>query len=166
MTITVGCPILKEGKIILIRQEEALMEKKSWDDIPSLGLELDTGNALKKSGDNRAAVRLVSQDLLEMLTDGGKVIYVKVATGKRVLSRKGVLRDINQNGMGFQMSAHGLKKNESIQVGAMLGRRGFKTNAVVRWTSNDKVGVEYINPRPDDYSFLAELYAAKKLSRI
>jgi hypothetical protein len=48
----------------------------------------------------------------------------------------------------------------------MLGRRGFKTNAVVRWTSNDRVGVEYINPRPDDYSFLAELYGAKKLGRI
>ena len=91
----------------------------------------------------------------------------QVATGKKgVLSRKGVLRDINQNGMGFKMSAHGLKKNESIRIGVMLGRRGFKTNAVVRWTSNDRVGVEYINPRPDDYSFLAELYGAKKLGRI
>ena len=143
------------------------MDKKpSWDNIPSLKLDLDNNESSAETSDNRAAVRLVSQDLLKMLTDNAKVIYVRVGTRKGILPQKGVLRDINQNGMGFKMSAHGLQKNDSIRIGTMLGKRGFKTNAVVRWATNDKVGIEYVNPRPDDFGFLSELYSAKIFNRI
>jgi len=139
------------------------MEKKAnWDDIPSLGLQLEQ-DASKKKTDNRAEVRLFSRDLLELFMMDCGVIYVQVAKDKKNV-KKGIILDINQKGMGFQLAAHGLKKNDSILLGTLLGTRGFKTNAVVRWAKQDKVGVEYINPKPEDYHFLSELYGAKILN--
>ncbi len=144
------------------------MDKKpSWDDIPSLNLELDSGDVpSQEEKDLRGAVRLISRDLLHMLMAEAKVIYVQVATRKGVLKKKGILQDINQGGLCFIMPAHGLRKNDQIKIGAMLGKRPFKTDAIVRWATNDKLGVEFINPKPEDVEFLAELYSAKILNRV
>jgi hypothetical protein len=144
------------------------MEKKpSWDDIPSLNLELDNGDTAEGEGkDLRSAVRLISRDLLHMLMEEAKVIYVQVATRKGVLKKKGILQDINQGGLCFIMPAHGLHKNDQIKIGAMLGKRPFKTTAIIRWATNDKVGVQYVNPKEEDVTFLAELYSAKILNRV
>ena len=143
-----------------------MAKKSSWDDIPSLGLQLER-NVLKKKQDNRAEVRLVSRDLLELLMmDTSGSIYVQVISGKGKPVKKGTLLDINQKGMGLQMAAHGFKKNDFILIGTLLGQRGIKVNAVVRWAKQDKVGVEYINTKPEDYNFLSELYTAKILNSI
>ncbi len=142
------------------------MEKKpSWNDIPSLGLQLET-DELNKKRDNRAEVRLPCRDLLElfMLDTGTIAVQVKPAQGKTV--QKGFLLDINQKGMGLELEAHDLKKNDSILIGTKLGQRGFTTSAVVRWARSNKIGVEYINPKPEDYTFLSELYGAKILNNI
>ncbi|HHL33397.1 MAG TPA: PilZ domain-containing protein [Desulfobulbaceae bacterium] len=142
------------------------MEKKpSWNDIPSLGLQLET-DELNKKRDNRAEVRLPCRDLLElfMLDTGTIAVQVKPAQGKTV--QKGLLLDINQKGMGLEIEAHDLKKNDSILIGTVLGQRGFTTSAVVRWARPNKIGVEYINPKPEDYTFLSELYGAKILNNI
>jgi hypothetical protein len=64
------------------------------------------------------------------------------------------------------MPAHGLHKNDQIKIGAMLGKRPFKTTAIIRWATNDKVGVQYVNPKEEDVTFLAELYSAKILNRV
>ncbi len=141
--------------------------KPSWDDIPSLELSLEDGNDTSaKDIDHRNAIRMVSQDLLEMLTDKAKLISVQVFTRKGLLEKKGILQNINQGGMCFLMAAHGMQKNDSIQIGTMLGRRPFKTNAIVRWGTNDQVGVEYVTPKPEDVSFLSELYGAKILNHV
>ncbi len=148
------------------RREEILMKKKqSWDDIPSLGLQLEQ-DELNQKRDNRAEVRLPSRDLLElfMLDTGAIAVQVTPVQGKPV--RRGFLLDINQKGMGLRMEAHDLRKNDSILIGTVLGRRGFTTRAVVRWARRNKIGVEYINPKPEDYTFLSELYGAKILNNI
>jgi hypothetical protein len=144
------------------------MEKKpSWDDIPSLNLELDDGDTGEdETKDLRGAVRLISRDLLHMLMEEAKVIYVQVATSKGVLPKKGILQDISQTGLCFIMPAHGLHKNEQIKIGTMLGKRPFKTAAIIRWATNDKAGVQYVNPKEEDVTFLAELYSAKILNRV
>ncbi len=143
------------------------MDKKvSWDDIPSLDLSLETEKDVEKTKDHRTAVRMVSQDILKMLTENAQVIYVRVATRKGMLNKNGILQDINQGGLCFLMAAHGLQKNDSIKIGAMLGKRPIKTNAVVRWVTKDQVGVEYVDIKPEDVSFLAELYSAKILNRV
>jgi len=143
------------------------MEKKiSWDDIPSLQLEIDDDDTFAESRDNRAAVRLSAQDFLKMLKDNVKIIHVLVANRKGVLKKKGILQDINQGGLSFIMPTHGLRKNEEIKIATMLGKKVFQTKAIVRWVTKDRVGIEYVNPSPEDIDFLAELYAAKVLNRV
>jgi hypothetical protein len=141
-----------------------MAKKTSWDDIPSL--ELGVNDTAEKTIEDRTAVRLVSRDILKLVIDNAKAIYVKVATGKGVIKKAGILQDINQNGMGFKMSSHGLQKNESIRIGTMLGKRAIQTNAIVRWANKDQAGVEYIDPEPKDVKFLSELYSAKILNRV
>jgi hypothetical protein len=145
-----------------------LMAKKpSWDDIPSLNLELDDGDTpAGQEKELRSAVRLISRDLLHMLMEEARVIYVQVADSRGILKKKGILQDINQCGLCFIMPGHGLRKHDSVKVGVMLGKRPFKTAAIVRWATNDKVGVEYVRPNPDDVEFLKELYSAKILNRV
>lgn len=141
------------------------MDKKpSWDDIPSLSLELEDKNAAEETSRRGGRVRLLAQDVLSILKGNAKVI-VQVATTEGILSKKGILHDIHQNGMCFIMPAHGLQKNVSIRIGTMLGDHAFQTSAVVRWVTQDKVGLEYVNPRQDDVTFLSELYSAKMLKK-
>ncbi len=141
-----------------------MVKKRSWDDIPSLGLQLEKDN-LHQNKDNRAEVRLLSDELLDLLMLETNIIAVQIA-GVQGRPLKGLLLDINQKGMGVQLTSHDLKKNDPVVLGTMLGRRGFKTKAVVRWTQGDKIGVEYVDPRRDDYFFLSELYGAKVLNSI
>ena len=141
-----------------------MAKKTSWDDIPSL--ELGVNDTAEKTIEDRTAVRLVSRDILKLVIDNAKAIYVKVATSKGVIKKTGILQDINQNGMCFKMPSHCLQQNNSIKIGTMLGKRAFQTNAIVRWVSNDKARVEYVNPEPKDVKFLSELYAAKILNRV
>lgn len=142
------------------------MDKKpSWDDIPSLEIGTDDATA-EKTGKDRTAVRMVSRDILQLVMDNAKVIYVKVATSRGIIKKVGILQDINQNGMCFTMSCHGLQKDDSIKIGTMLGKRAFQTNAIIRWASKNEAGVEYVNPEPKDVKFLSELYSAKILNRV
>lgn len=141
------------------------MDKKpSWDDIPSL--ELGINDSAEKTIEDRTAVRLVSRDILKLVMDNAKSIYVKVATSKGVIKKVGILQDINQNGMCFKISSHGLQIDDPIKIGTILGKRAFQTNANVRWVSKDQAGVEYVNPEPKDVKFLSELYSAKILNRV
>ncbi len=142
-----------------------MKKKPSWDDIPSLELGIDD-TVEEKTFEDRSAVRLVSRDILKLVMDNAKAIYVKVATSKGVIKKVGILQDINQNGMCFKMTGHGLQKDQFIRIGTMLGKRAFQTNAVVRWVSKDQAGVEYIDPDPKDVKFLSELYSAKILNRV
>lgn len=143
------------------------MENKSgWDDIPTLKLELDDNVTSEKTPGRRTAQRLGCQDLLKMLLDNTRVIYVRVITRQGTLPQNGILKDISQDGMGFIMPAHGLQGDDSIWIVTKLGNFMFKTKAIVRWATNDQVGVEYVNANPEDIIFLSELYAAKILNRI
>jgi hypothetical protein len=141
------------------------MDKKpSWDDIPSLELGID--NTAEKTIEDRTAIRLVSRDILKLVMDNAKAIYVKVATSQGIIKKVGILQDINQNGMRFKMSFHGLHQDDSIKIGTMLGKRAFQTNAIIRWASKNEAGVEYVDPEPKDVKFLSELYSAKILNRV
>ncbi|MEA2114855.1 MAG: PilZ domain-containing protein [Thermodesulfobacteriota bacterium] len=139
-------------------------KKPNWDDIPSLKLGVD--DTAEKTSEKRTAVRLVSRDILKLVMDDAEAIYVKAANSQGVIKNVGILRDINQNGMCFKMSSHGLQVDDSIRIRTLLGKRAFQTNANVRWVGKDRAGVEYVNPEPKDVKFLSELYAAKILNRV
>jgi len=145
------------------------MEKKiSWDDIPTLTLdsEEDAEDILADEESQRTAVRLSSNELLKMLMEDSKGISIQIATRRGILPQKGVLQDLSQNGMRFIMLDHGLQKNDTIKFLTIIGKRPLKARAIVRWTNKDVVGLEFVDPRPEDVSFLAGLYSAKVLNRV
>ena len=143
-----------------------MKKKMSWDDIPSLDLSMDHDDVAEEMIDKRSAVRMVSKDILLMVNQNAQIIYVRVATANGILPTRGVLEDINQGGLCFHMSGHGLLKKQSVKIQVMLGQRLFTTNAQIRWINKKKVGLQYVNPAPEDVNFLAELYSAKILNRI
>ncbi len=137
-----------------------MAEKPSWDDIPSLGLSLDDGAS--EPADHRAAVRLPTRDLQDLLMMPRGPLPVKVRYDKRI--KTGALVDISQKGMGIRLQqGHGLGKDMIIGLSSRLGKRSLSVKAIVRWSAPDKIGVEFINPKKEDYEFLSELYAAKVL---
>lgn len=138
------------------------MEKKpSWDDIGSIKLEMDDGTTKDDSFERRSSGRLSSKDIKNMLHDKIKVIQVQVATRSGGLPLKGTLENIHGKGMCFTMPGHGLTKDDSIVVATLIGKRVLKSQAIVRWRTDEKVGVEFINPNEEDASFLKELLSAK-----
>ena len=138
-----------------------MVDKPSWDDIGSIKLELDDGTNQDGSVERRRSSRLSSKDIKNMLHDNIKVIQVQVANNSGVLPQKGVLENIHENGICFNMPGHGLKKDDAIIVATLISKRVIKTQAVVRWHTEDKAGVEFINPNEDDVSFLRDLLSAK-----
>jgi hypothetical protein len=142
-----------------------MVKKPSWDDIPSLNLELDDKSDAEETRRRGGKVRMLARDVLSILKGNARVILVQVATSKGVLPKKGILHDIHQNGMCFIMPAHGLQKDDTIRIGTMLGEHAFQTNAIVRWATEEKVGIEYVNPQQEDVVFLSELYSAKMLKK-
>ena len=143
-----------------------MAKKPSWDDIPSLDLKMDQDPDEDSSTEQRANPRLSTTDVREMFRVKGGALYVHVATTTGMLKKKGLLQDINHTGMCFIMPAHPLHKGQIIRVGTVLNRFVFKTKAEVRWHTNDQVGIKFIDPKPEDVSYLAELYAAKVLNKI
>jgi hypothetical protein len=134
--------------------------KKSWDDIPSLGLSLDDGSS--QPAEHRAAVRLPTRDLQDLLMMPQGLLPVRVRYKDR--TRTGALVDISQKGMGIQLQdGHGLIRDMIITLSSRLGERSLSVRAVVRWAVPDKIGVEFVDPKKEDYEFLSELYAAKVL---
>jgi len=134
--------------------------KPGWDDIPSLGLTLDDGPP--ESADHRAAARLRTRDLQDLLMMPRGLLPVKIRHANRI--RMGALVDISQKGMGIQLNkGHGLDRDMMISLQARLGKRSLAVKAIVRWAAPDKIGVEFVDPKKEDYEFLSELYAAKVL---
>jgi len=145
-----------------------IMEKKiSWDDIPTLSLasEEDSEDLLTDDESRRAAVRLSSNELKKMLLETPKGISIQIATRRGILPQKGTLQDLSQSGICFIMPDHGLQKNETIKFFTIIGKRPLKSRAIVRWTNKDMVGLEFVDPNPEDVGFLAELYSAMVLNR-
>jgi len=140
----------------------------TWDDIPSLtlGLNDEAEEILTKDKAQRTAARLSSKELLKMLLEDTHGISIQIATRRGILPHKGILQDLSQSGMRFIMPNHGLKKNDTIKFLTIIGKRPLKSRAIVRWTDNDMVGLEFVDPRPEDVSFLSELYSAKVLKRV
>ncbi len=137
-----------------------MAKKSSWDDIPSLGLTLDNGTS--EPAEHRSAVRLPTRDLQDLLMMPRGALPVKVRHKDRI--RTGALVDISQKGMGIQLKdGHGLIRDMVVTLASRLGERSLSVRAVVRWAAPDKIGVEFIDPKKEDYEFLSELYAAKVL---
>ncbi len=136
-----------------------MSEKLSWDDISSL--ETATGSNDNSFVEHRSAIRMTTQDIQDVLLDTSENIWIRIATQDGVLPGKASLDDINHRGMCFVMAGHGLEVDESILIGGIIGDRLFKCRAVVRWQSDERVGVKFIDVSIEDKTFFKDLFSAK-----
>ena len=143
-------------------------QKTSWDDIPTLSLDDDAESMLteEEKKQQRTTIRLDCNALLKMAMEDTQKITIQIATRKGVLPNKGTLQDLSQTGMRFSLPDHGLHINDVIQFLTRIGNRPIKAKAIVRWTNNDLLGIEFVNPNPEDVHFLSQLHAAIRLNRV
>ncbi|WP_456385066.1 PilZ domain-containing protein [Desulfolithobacter sp.] len=120
---------------------------------------LDSGFA-----ENRRAVRIPRQVVEQALLAEKGSIYVQVAGEEKNRWQDAVLRDLHQNGMSFVLLDHSLREGDLIHVELRLGGLEFESDARVRWTLRHHVGIEFLDPRARDASFLAEFYATRLLN--
>lgn len=117
------------------------------------------------STENRRNAVRVPADLLKQLPDeGGGLVGLKIMDKKRVVEKEASLQDLHRNGMCFFLTGHGLKEGDTLRVDACLGEFPFASDAVVRWTLSNFVGVEFLDGDARNAAMLAELYTEKLLS--
>lgn len=137
------------------------MQKQSWEEITSLDIEADNGME-KDPVENRRTGRVSTDDIKDILMEKVENIHIRVATRKRgILPRIGTMEDVHCFGMCFSMNDHGLENDESISIGTVIGDQKITSQAIVRWTRGDKVGIEFRDTDEDDITFLKDLYSAK-----
>lgn len=139
------------------------MEKKKWDDIPSLaGLEMDWEYEPNNPHGKRVHARMDEREL-ERLFDGRRIL-VKVATTEATLT--GSLHDICEGGLAVKLDSR-LAENQAIKVGLFLGTEKIISGAVVRHVQsrdrNYTTGVKFVGLGKVERQHISGLYASKVL---
>lgn len=139
------------------------MEKKKWDDIPSLqGLEMDWEFKPDNPNGKRVHTRMDEKALASLFD--GRSIQVKVATQETTLS--GSLHDICEGGLAVRLDRR-LEENQAIRVGLFLGAEKIISGAVVKHVqSRDHLyttGVKFIGLGRNEQQHISSLYASKVL---
>ena len=139
------------------------MNKKRWDDIPSLeGLEVDWQYQPFNPQGKRAFVRVSERDLLKMFD--GQPVKVKIATSTATLT--GSLLDICKGGMDVALKV-ALAENEAIKVGFFLGTQKITSRAEVRnvrrCDQEYAIGIRFVDLDAVSRIFIAGIYASRVL---
>lgn len=139
------------------------MEKKKWDDIPSLqGLEMDWEYRPDNPNGKRIYARM-DEKALASLFDGQR-IQVKVATQEITLT--GSLHDICEGGLAVRLDRR-LAENQAIRVGLFLGAEKIISGAVVKHVQSRghayTTGVKFIGLGRSEQKHISSLYASKVL---
>lgn len=139
------------------------MEKKRWDDIPSLeGLEVDWEYQPQNPQGKRAFARMSERDLLKMFD--GQPVQVKIATAQATFT--GSLLDICEGGMAVALKV-ALTENLAIKVGFFLGTQKIISRAEVRNVRRHDqeyaTGIKFVDLDPASRAFIAGIYASRVL---
>jgi len=139
------------------------MEKKSWDDIPSLeGLDVDWGYKPVSPLGKRNSVRIKMDEISELFE--AREIFVKVATRERTYTAR--LLDISEGGLSLSLPAM-LGENLPVKVGFFLGTMKIISKALVRYVQKNgdvfTTGVKFIDLNQESSEYIRGLYASKVL---
>lgn len=139
------------------------MEKKSWDDIPSLeGAGVDWNFKPETPLGKRSFVRINADDISGLFEV--KEIFVKVATAKG--THIGRLLDISKGGLSLRIPVS-LEENLPVKVGFLLGTMKIISKALVRHShkigEKYTMGVQFIDINEESAAYIDELYASKVL---
>ena len=139
------------------------MEKKQWDDIPSLeGLQVDWQYQPENPLGKRSFVRMSDRELLKMFD--GQHIPVKIATTKTNFI--GSLLDICEGGLAVNLPV-ALAENQAIRVGFHLGMKKIISRAQVRYIRQCGqgyiTGIMFVHLDTESREFIAGIYASRVL---
>lgn len=146
-----------------------MAEDKSWDNIPSLNLEMDNDYDDRiKSKDGRRHERTEAADLQKILPGNQTRLQVRVGTaGKGVFD--GLILDLSQSGMRIRIPK-ALNKGEQVKVGFIINQRTIMAKATTRWVSIKQthcdVGLQFEGLPAADAGLISQLTSASMLSQV
>ena len=149
--------------------EAKMANEKSWDDIPSLKLEMDSDyDERVKSKEGRQYDRADATELKSILPGNLSRLPVRLGTvAKGVFD--GLILDLSASGMRIRIPK-ALNKGEQIKVGFILNQRTIMAKATTRWVAVKPTfcdaGLQFEDLPPADAELIAHLTSASKLRRV
>ena len=137
------------------------MEKKRWDDIPSLdGLTIDWEYKPESSNNKRSFIRIKMEALAKLFEV--KEIFVKIATSSQTCTAH--LLDLSEGGLSLGVPIP-LAVNLPVKIGFFLGQVKVVAKAEVRHVRKIEgqyiTGIKFIDLDKESAAFLKELYASQ-----
>jgi hypothetical protein len=117
----------------------------------------------KTDQERRTATRVPADTVKQISLEQSTPIDVNVVPSTDNYELTATLHDIHSNGMCFHLTDHILQEDDIIHIDTTLGNFSFESDAIVRWTMGNYVGVEFLDNFARNASLLAELYTEKLL---
>lgn len=142
---------------------------KTWDDIPTLHLELDTDYENRiKSKQARRHDRADVASLKSILPQNISRLQIRVGTAAKGVF-DGLVLDLSASGARIRIPK-ALNKGEAVKVGFMLNNRTIMAKATTRWINIKEnfcdVGIEFSDLPPTDAELITQLTSASIMSRV
>jgi hypothetical protein len=136
-----------------------MSDKKSWEDIENLPIDMDYK---WDAGDKRKNERIDIKVLRRLTVDGIVNIEVEIIYGQKK-SVRGILKDLSRGGAKiFLPLSLPFKDEAKVGLKFSIGTRQINVNGVLRWCKQEDVGycvgLQFIDLNPADASFLTSLY--------
>ncbi|MBU1052465.1 MAG: PilZ domain-containing protein [Proteobacteria bacterium] len=144
------------------------MEKSgaSWDDIPSLELEMEDSSKEEKNRDNRRHGRIDSNVLKGLLLENISFLPIRIATLNGVYD--GNIENLSQSGIRFSVPNF-IEKGEAVKLGFIINSRKITVKGIVIWVNNYESGstggLEFVDPDQKDVDFIASLIHASNFNK-
>lgn len=145
--------------IPLVKKEvrEQLHLRKESISFPGLWLKETLWN--RQHTNKRAATRISSKILADLFKENNNNLKVRIVSKTEGVDQNGILLDVSQVGMGIRLAGHQFHKDDQILLETQFAKMPFSIAAIVRWIQEDRMGVEYIDPRLEESAFLSILEA-------
>lgn len=142
---------------------------KTWDDIPTLHLELDTDYEKRlKSKQARRHDRADAAALKSILPQNLSRLQIRIGTATKGVF-DGLILDLSASGARIRIPK-ALNKGEGVKVGFILNQRTIIAKAITRWVNVKEnfcdVGLEFSDLPPADAELITQLTSASILSRV
>lgn len=140
------------------------MEKKSWDDIPSLeGLSMDWDYSPATASNKRSSIRMPAKSLAQLFES--TEILARLAAEDQTYTVR--VLDVSEGGMAVAIPV-ALAVDLVVSVGFFLGQRKIITKARIRHIRQTEdgfiTGLAFLHLDKEHAQFIRELYAAQVLS--
>jgi len=144
-------------------------QNKSWDDIPTLKLEMDEDYEDRlKSKQARRHERAEIATLKNILPGNLSRLQIRVGTAAKGVF-DGLILDLSESGVRIRIPK-ALNNGELVKVGFILNKRTIMAKATTRWLEVKEkfcdAGLEFNDLPPADAELIGQLTTAAMLNRV